>query len=51
MSSSQDKLIDNRIILNWECFAQLHSKLCDQNEHLDGLKSSEALLNGIPAND
>ena len=28
-------------------FAQTHSKLCDWNERLDGLPSSEPLLSGI----
>ena len=28
-------------------FAQTHSKICDWNEHLDGLPSSEPLLSGI----
>ena len=28
-------------------FAQTHSKICDWNERLDGLPSSEPLLSGI----
>ena len=35
----------------YEGLVRSHSKLCDLNEHLDGLPSTESLLSGIQARD